>query len=1041
MSNSSLNLNFSQEEKEFFSYSIEDSKNQEGVEIPSAELNISPEEREILSSTELSELGNEIETLYPVDLPNLYKKRGTFEQIGLSLSKGLRETTPALAGTALDVSFPSISLPRETPEGWGWGSWKFENVYDYVDMPPELFDNMSLDDKIKIYNQTAEQNIRVRHGEPVAGLGYNLAELLGSFGDPFVALKLARATSGAVYLAADVNFRDYLTGEKPSLAKTLIAGSMGGVIGKLGHVMEKRAQRKQASDFITQAETYINTKVALSKETGDYITPQTAYQNFLKEHNITSQQLSKATEVTGGRKIKVAPSLSPDVNVELAHRYLIGKQKKAFEGSKTSIMQGVDYLLEPISTRLNRVNPQFFRSSQNAERVAMESVRRNYVATSPFITMVSGSPKRGGKLTPEEQVQAHIMLGNASTKKDVAELAEYFYSKGGEEFRDAYLLTNAVLKKDYIDRLSARLVRYGNLKPERAKKLAEDHINVRPSKVVNSIMGKAREAGDGFNYIDGYFPRVIGDLEGAEKKLTPELKKIYEAKLLQRSRELKKKLTKEDRLAVLSELLDTPTASNPSSKSRVVEELTSGNIGSYKNIPDSLEQYFHDSAQELQRYSVFGKHFNKSSMEKSILSLGEEMFSTGKIKQDNIAEFEDILRLRYLYGPRSMDGRLKAIKDLGYASVLAHPANATVQFGDLALGAYINKVQNTAEGFLQAIGLIDDTLGARANAETFGFLNNASHEFTQASVTKKLTDWSFRKSGFSAVDMVGKTSIIKGTINRYKRELSTVKGVSDFNREWGAVFGAEDSVKLINDFKAYKKGLIDEPTSLMKELAFLKVAQVQPVTMLEMPEAWLRHPNGRLLYMLKSFTIKQVDLWRQNIFKEMAQGSKKKAITEAVKLAGLFTTTQYGVENAKQLMLGKDKSQMDLFIISLYKNLGLINKYDVDKIVSGQHSILLPVADLFAPTALEPLVSGTFTSMRMAANVAQGKHPFDGENWKDVSGAVPIIGQLFSAWGWKVGMPPTGSDSSTVRLLKQGYKKLLPETSLSSEDFTKVVLP
>ena len=65
------------------------------------------------------------------------------------------------------------------------------------------------------------------------------------------------------------------------------------------------------------------------------------------------------------------------------------------------------------------------------------------------------------------------------------------------------------------------------------------------------------------------------------------------------------------------------------------------------------------------------------------------------------------------------------------------------------------------------------------------------------------------------------------------------------------------------------------------------LADAQPITLSEMPEAYLNNPNGRLLYALKTFALKQLDLTRRQIYREYKNGNKKEALKNAARYAAV----------------------------------------------------------------------------------------------------------------------------------------------------------
>jgi len=62
----------------------------------------------------------------------------------------------------------------------------------------------------------------------------------------------------------------------------------------------------------------------------------------------------------------------------------------------------------------------------------------------------------------------------------------------------------------------------------------------------------------------------------------------------------------------------------------------------------------------------------------------------------------------------------------------------------------------------------------------------------------------------------------------------------------------------------------------IKYVLFSKLMKYQPLTRSQMPEYYNTSGNLKILYMLKSFLVKQVDVFRQEAFNEIAEGVKTK---------------------------------------------------------------------------------------------------------------------------------------------------------------------
>ena len=70
----------------------------------------------------------------------------------------------------------------------------------------------------------------------------------------------------------------------------------------------------------------------------------------------------------------------------------------------------------------------------------------------------------------------------------------------------------------------------------------------------------------------------------------------------------------------------------------------------------------------------------------------------------------------------------------------------------------------------------------------------------------------------------------------------------------------------------------DKITENIKVLVFNTLADHQPITLSEMPVKYNEMAGGRIFYMLKSFTIKQLDVFRNIHFDKINNGKTSKII-------------------------------------------------------------------------------------------------------------------------------------------------------------------
>jgi hypothetical protein len=208
-------------------------------------------------------------------------------------------------------------------------------------------------------------------------------------------------------------------------------------------------------------------------------------------------------------------------------------------------------------------------------------------------------------------------------------------------------------------------------------------------------------------------------------------------------------------------------------------------------------------------------------------------------------------------------------------------------------------------------------------------IDSIGQEFTDARKTAKLLNKLFTVSFFRKIDRLGKETFMNAALRKNFKLMKTSSGEAAFRKKWGKFYG-DDIESIVADLKA---GKVTEP---IKFHTFNELSGVQPVTMSEMPQAYLDNPNGRILYALKSFTLKQYDVVRREIVQEYQNGNKLAAAKKAAVLAGYLSAANVGTQTIKDLLLNRDVSVDDLPNKALWALTGVfgLNKYVSDKYIS-----------------------------------------------------------------------------------------------------------
>src|SRR5690606_31762633 len=196
-------------------------------------------------------------------------------------------------------------------------------------------------------------------------------------------------------------------------------------------------------------------------------------------------------------------------------------------------------------------------------------------------------------------------------------------------------------------------------------------------------------------------------------------------------------------------------------------------------------------------------------------------------------------------------------------------------------------------------------------------LLQASEELAEStSRSAKALDVILKLNQFQRIDQLGKTITLNAAFEKYTRLARTAKGIEKIRQQYGQAFG-DDFAQLVDD-------LINRRiTQNTKILMWAELARTQPTSKSEMPLKFLEAPNGRLFYMLMSFTLKQLDFVRRNIYNQFKAGH----IVEGTK--NLFRYSTYlmvaGVASGtvKSWIMGKEVKIEDLpemAVINFWKN-------------------------------------------------------------------------------------------------------------------------
>jgi len=619
------------------------------------------------------------------------------------------------------------------------------------------------------------------------------------------------------------------------------------------------------------------------------------------------------------------------------------KAEKVPTKTKKAFKRGVEKLLTPISTRLGKIAPEL----------------KTAVRKLDYDTGVS-------TMKDSEQILPFLQASKKINKID----------------KNDFKLLDRAMKNSDTNVLNALAEKYG---------LTNEIKAVRNT--LNDIYKRGNKVGMDIEYRGDYFPRVIKDPEGLMSKLrgTDGWSQIEKA-INSRARKLDinpSDLKPIERASIANMMLrgfgDKIRLVAPThTKGRTIEFLTKDLDKFYADSSTALIKYVTKMNEEIAGRKFFGKELgvkpNQLNSSDSIGSYVIKLISEGKIKPSKEKEVADILRARFATG--KMNEALQTYRNIEYLATMGNPISAVTQLGDLAWSLAENGFYRTVKGSIRSV------TGTGIKKEALG-IEKIAQEFAEFSKTSKMVERVFNVTGLTKIDRIGKEALINGYWGKIIKQAK--KGNTKLMDDLKVMFGSKAD-NVMRDIA--NKNLTDDA----KFVLFNKLADFQPISKAEMPEKYLSLPNGRIFYMLKSFTLKQIDVFRRNILTEIASGEPKrvaKGLKNLVVIGGSFMLANATADEIKDWMLGRKTSFEDRTIDNLMR-LGGLSKYDIYNIRNEGLGMSMAKKILF-PTSIADATFKDITNVITNKRYKSGEQK--GERYKsETTQRIPIVGKMLYWW-------------------------------------------
>lgn len=499
-------------------------------------------------------------------------------------------------------------------------------------------------------------------------------------------------------------------------------------------------------------------------------------------------------------------------------------------------------------------------------------------------------------------------------------------------------------------------------------------------KIMQDAAVEMKAAGYDFTRRDNFWHSRVKDIRGLLKKDGKGEQAGRISKALESAAKNKKRpLTDEEQIDVIQKSIvgeRVNVATDPNFlKDRTRLSVTEKDLPFYDNSAESLNQYVREFTHNIEKQKLFGTKFNDDVVD-SVDTMVFKELSEGRITLDEANDISELLKVRFGPGEKLSSKPIQFARNLLYADTLLQVRSALTQFGDLAISAYVNGIRNTVVGIAKSL-----TGKSQITRETIG-VSEITAELATTKGTARVMNAGFKAVGFRFVDSLGKNAFLQAGFRKLTKQVKTQKGIEQIANKYRGALDDAELAKVIDDLQ---NGRV---TNEVKQVMFNELSEAQPISKIELPKKYLDAPNGRILYSLLSFTLKQIDLARNTALRQMVRGeslaTKVKGAKDLVRLGVLVTGANMTVNEMKDFLKGRPAFDTELTMenvaLNLIKNFGL-SDWTLRNIEQGK------LAD-----AIVPAVSVFGAGAQDVTDLVQG----DGK--AKMVRHIPVIGDLWYQW-------------------------------------------
>ena len=431
---------------------------------------------------------------------------------------------------------------------------------------------------------------------------------------------------------------------------------------------------------------------------------------------------------------------------------------------------------------------------------------------------------------------------------------------------------------------------------------------------------------------DDYVPRRVVDYSKFDDLKANQIEELF------KWREEKGGISQADFESELNRLLKggaTPTTKARTSvhaKRRKGGDVEEDMLDAYADPFDGMRAYFNETGKAIAERKFLGE----GKTTKDSIATFVDKYSEGKdLSRDDINRLRKALETRYSpQANRAPGPGFQKARDVGLMTTIGNPFSAALQASDI----------------IGAVGRHGGSVRGKITPEDVGIRQIAHDVHGTNTSTGKTLDKILKWSGFQKMDQLGKKAHVNGAANKLAK-----KSDSALRREFKDIIPPKN----MNDFirAVRNKDIRNED---YRYTLGSEVMEVQPISLIDMPVLYNMHPNGRIVYQLKTWAVRFINTMREDFRRAKgAEGAdKRREYLKLSRYVGTMAAASAGVDVTRDMLRtligGNEVDTEEIPNELAFSVLGImfLNKYNLQELSSGDTAgaisgiVVPPVADL-----------------------------------------------------------------------------------------------